>query len=126
MVFEGWASQPDEALAACVQRLRGRGLRVAALTNSTSTEAELLARPELARLFDVAVSSADAGLRKPDQALYRHAEDRLAASGADLVFVDDVEANVAAAQALGWRGVWFRTTDQAIGEIEAAVATASA
>ncbi|HZZ87665.1 MAG TPA: HAD-IA family hydrolase [Caulobacteraceae bacterium] len=121
MVFEGWASQPDEALAAFVARLRADGQRVAALTNSTSTEADLLARPELARLFDLAISSADAGLRKPDAALYRLAERRLGAAGPELVFVDDAWANVAAARALGWRGVWFRSTDQAIGEIEAAV-----
>ena len=94
---------------------------MAALSNSTSTETELLARPELARLFDLAISSADAGLQKPNEAIYRHAEARLGAAGADLVFVDDVEANVAAAKALGWRGVWFRSTEQAIGEIAAAL-----
>ena len=120
MVFEGWASQPDEALAELVGRLRSAGTRVAALTNNTSTEAQLLARPELARLFDLAISSADAGLCKPDPAFYRHAEARLGAAGAALVFVDDVEMNVEAARALGWQGVWFRSTDQAIGEIEAA------
>ena len=121
MVFEGWASQPDEALAAFVAGLRAAGTRVAALTNSTSTEADLLARPELARLFDLAISSADAGLQKPDPAIYRHAEARLGAAGAALVFVDDVEANVAAARALGWRGVWFRSTEQAIADIDAAL-----
>ena len=121
MVFEGWASRPDEALAGLVTQLRATGITVAALTNNTSTEAELMARPELARLFDLAISSADVGLRKPDQAMYRHAEARLGAAGEALVFVDDVEANVEAARALGWRGVWFRSTEQAIGEIEAAL-----
>jgi HAD superfamily hydrolase (TIGR01509 family) len=120
MIFEGWASQPDEALARFVAGLRSAGAKVAALTNNTSTEAELLSRPELARLFDLAISSADAGLQKPDEAIFRHAEARLGAAGADLVFVDDVEANVEAAKALGWRGVWFRSTGQAIAEIEAA------
>jgi HAD superfamily hydrolase (TIGR01509 family) len=121
MVFEGWASQPDEALAAFVGRLRAARTTVAALTNNTSSEAQLLARPELARLFDLAISSADAGLQKPDAAIYRHAETRLGAAGDALVFVDDVEVNVEAARALGWRGVWFRSTEQAIGEIEAAL-----
>jgi putative hydrolase of the HAD superfamily len=121
MVFEGWASQPDDALAVFVAGLRAAGTKVAALTNNTSTEAQLLARPELARLFDLAISSADAGLQKPDAAIYRHAETRLGAAGDALVFVDDVEVNVEAARALGWRGVWFRSTEQAIGEIEAAL-----
>jgi HAD superfamily hydrolase (TIGR01509 family) len=121
MIFEGWASRPDEILARFVDGLRSAGRRVAALTNSTSTETELLARPELARLFDLAVSSADAGVQKPDDAIYRHAEARLGAAGSDIVFVDDVEANVEAARALGWQGVWFRSTEQAIGEIAAAM-----
>jgi len=120
MIFEGWASQPDETLGAFVARLRAAGTKVAALTNSTSTEADLLGRPELTGLFDLAISSADAGLRKPDPALYRHAEARLGAAGAELVFVDDVEANVETARALGWRGVWFRSTEQVISELEAA------
>src|ERR1700676_4730781 len=47
VVFEGWASQPDEALAAFVAGLRAAGTTVAALTNNTSSEAQLLARPEL-------------------------------------------------------------------------------
>ena len=46
------------------------------------------------------------------------------ATVADLVFVDDVEANVAAARALGWRAVWFRSTEQTIAEIEAAFSAA--
>ena len=125
MIFEGWASQPDEVLANYVAGLRSAGTRVAALTNNTSTERQLLARPELARLFDLAISSADAGLQKPDEALYRHAERRLGTAGADLVFVDDVRANVEAAQALGWRGVWFRSTEQAIAELEAAFSKVS-
>ena len=110
-------------MAQCVEGLRRAGTTVAALTNNTSTEAELLSRPEMARLFDLAISSADAGLRKPDAALYRRAEARLGVTGPELVFVDDVEANVEAARALGWRGVWFRSTGQAIGEIEAALRT---
>jgi FMN phosphatase YigB (HAD superfamily) len=45
----------------------------------------------------------------------------LGAAGPDIVFVDDVEANIEAAKVLGWRGVWFRSTEQAIAEIEAAL-----
>jgi len=119
MVTDAFVSQPDEALAVYVDGLRRRGVRMAALTNNTATEAELMARPAMARLFDLAISSADVGLTKPDPAIYRHAETRLAARGEALVFVDDVEGNVEAARALGWRGVWFRSTEQAIGEIAA-------
>ena len=114
MVLEAWASEPDEALAAFVADLRATGVTVAALTNNVTPAAQLMARPELERLFDLAISSADIGLAKPDEAIYRHAETRLGASGEALVFVDDMARNVEAAEALGWRGVWFRSTDQTL------------
>jgi epoxide hydrolase-like predicted phosphatase len=122
LIFEAFASQPDEALASCVVRLRQRGVVVTALTNNPSPAAELLARPELVRLFDLAITSADAHLTKPDPAFYRHAEARLGAAGADIVFVDDMLENIDAALRLGWSGVHFQSTDQAIEEIESALA----
>ena len=120
MVMEAWASDPDEALAEFVSELRGAGVTVAALTNNNSGAAQLLARPELQRLFDLAISSADVGLAKPDAAIYRLAESRLGAGAEALIFVDDMAANVEAARALGWQGVWFQSTDQALAELREA------
>jgi putative hydrolase of the HAD superfamily len=119
MIFEAWASNPDEVLADFIRELRARGIVVAALTNNTSRESELLARPELARLFDIAISSADVGLRKPDRAMFRHAEERLNARPDELIFVDDVETNVAAARAFGWHGVHHLSTAETIDALKA-------
>jgi epoxide hydrolase-like predicted phosphatase len=123
IAFEAFASRPDEALAIYVAGVRSRGARVAALTNNVAREPELLARPELARLFDLAISSADVGMAKPDAAIFRHAEARLGVRPEEIVFADDVALNVEAARALGWRAVHFKSTPQAIGEIEAALDT---
>jgi putative hydrolase of the HAD superfamily len=120
-VTEAFASQPDETLADYVSGVRQRGVVVAALTNNMGSEAELLARPELARLFDLAISSADARLAKPDPAFYRHAETRLGAAGDALVFLDDALGNIEAARDLCWRAIHYRSTTQAIEEIEAAL-----
>jgi FMN phosphatase YigB (HAD superfamily) len=121
IVFDAFASDPDEALARYVEGVRRRGVIVTALTNNSAREAELLARPELARLFDLAISSADARLAKPDLAFYRHAEARLGAMADEIIFVDDVLDNVEAAGRLGWRAIQFRSTTQAIKAIEAAL-----
>jgi HAD superfamily hydrolase (TIGR01509 family) len=121
IVFEAFAPHPDETLARYVEGVRARGATVAALTNNTAREAELLARPELARLFDLAVSSADVGRAKPDVVFYRHAESRLGACGDDVVFVDDALSLVEGARGLGWRAVNFRSTAQAIEEMDAAL-----
>lgn len=117
LVTEAFASQPDEGLARYVADLRRRGVRVGAFTNNSGREAELLARPELARLFDLAVSSADAGLAKPDPAFYRHAEARFGARGADVVFLDDRPEHVEAALTVGWRAFRFTTTEQALADL---------
>jgi putative hydrolase of the HAD superfamily len=122
LVTEAFASRPDEDLARCVAGLKRRGVRVGAFTNNSGREAELLARPELARLFDLAVSSADAGLAKPDPAFYRHAEARFGARGADVVFLDDRPEHVAAALEAGWRAFRFSTTSQALADLECAFA----
>jgi len=117
IAIQAFASNPDEALAEYVVALRRRGVRTAALTNNIQRGATLIARPELHRLFDVVISSAEAGLQKPDPAMYRLAEDRLGSVGPEIVFVDDVEMHVEGALALGWRGVVFRSTDQALTDI---------
>jgi len=126
IVAEAFFSRPDEALAGAVARWRTAGVRCAALTNNTAGAAALMARPELARLFDLVISSADEGMAKPDAAMFRLAEARLGAGGGEIVFVDDVPMHLEAAAALGWRGVLFRETARAIAEIERALAAATA
>jgi putative hydrolase of the HAD superfamily len=121
LVTEAFASDPDEALASYVAGVRRREVVVAALTNNMSCESELLARPELARLFDLAISSADARLAKPDAGFYRHAETRLSAAGEEVIFLDDTLANIEAARSLGWRAIHYKSTAQSIEEIEAAL-----
>ena len=53
-------------------------------------------------LCDGVVVSCEAGLSKPDPAIYRHLTDRFGLEPADCVFVDDVAANVEAAIGCGW------------------------
>jgi putative hydrolase of the HAD superfamily len=66
------------------------------------------------------VDSSEVGVRKPDARIFEIALERLGGiDPARAIFVDDFEANVAAAQALGMRGVWMRDDyAPAIGEIE--------
>ncbi|HWE99984.1 MAG TPA: HAD-IA family hydrolase [Caulobacteraceae bacterium] len=120
LVTDAFASRPDEDLARCVERLRRRGVRVGAFTNNSGREAELLARPELARLLDLAVSSADAGLTKPDPAFYRHAEGRFGVCGPDVVFLDDRPEHVETALCVGWRAFRFTTTAEALADLQGA------
>ena len=49
-------------------------------------------------------------MRKPEKEIFLHAADTLGLAPAECVFVDDMEANVAAAQACGMTGVLYTET----------------
>ena len=55
-----------------------------------------------------ALTSFEAGVMKPDEAIYREAERRFALDPARTVFIDDRAENVAAARACGWHAVHHR------------------
>jgi putative hydrolase of the HAD superfamily len=126
------ALRPNRPMIELMRSLRGRGLRMALLTNNVR-EWEPLWRSMMPvdEIFELIVDSAFVGMRKPEPEIYELTLDRLRERDglADLVaqecvFVDDIEVNVEAAARLGMRAVRFRSNDQAIAEIEAAVTTA--
>jgi putative hydrolase of the HAD superfamily len=110
---------PNQAMIDYMRDLRARGYRMAICTNNVR-EWEPLWRAKLPvdEIFDVIVDSAFVGSRKPEQRIFEITLERLGVTAASALFVDDVEANCSAARALGLSAVWFRHTDQAIGEIE--------
>ena len=58
--------------------------------------------------ISVALSSCYLGLRKPDAAIYHRALDILGRPAGRILFVDDREQNVAAAIAVGMKGIVFK------------------
>jgi putative hydrolase of the HAD superfamily len=121
------ALDPNEPMIELMRGLRSRGYRMALLTNNVR-EWEPLWRAMLPvdEIFEVIVDSAFVGLRKPEPEIYELALERIGGGvgAADCLFVDDVEHNVIAARELGMKAVHFRSNDQAIREIEAALTSA--
>ena len=119
------ALHPNEELIEYMRELRGRGLRMAMLTNNVR-EWEPLWRAKLPvdEIFELVVDSAFVGMRKPEPEIYELTIERLGGGieASDCVFLDDVELNVEAAAALGMRAVRFESNDQAIPAVEAALA----
>jgi epoxide hydrolase-like predicted phosphatase len=74
-----------------------------------------------ATVFDLVLFSAEEGVKKPDPEIYHRALARLGVAPAEAVFVDDVSANLDAAQALGMAGIQFLNAAQVRGEIEALI-----
>jgi putative hydrolase of the HAD superfamily len=114
------ALRPNEELFGFMRHLRGRGYRMAILTNNVR-EWEPLWRAMLPfdEVFELVVDSAFVGMRKPDPAIYQLLLGRLGLPAPATVFLDDLEVNCDAARALGMHAVHFRDNEQAIGELEA-------
>ena len=109
--WERWQEMLGEAIAPSVDvvaELRADGVPLYALSN-WSAETFPIARPRYPFLewFDGIVISGDVRSAKPDRQIYEALLERHGLDPESVVFVDDVAANVAAAEELGMRGIRF-------------------
>lgn len=96
-----------------LRSLRAQGVPVHALSNF-GVESYAYAKtvyPEL-DLFDLEFISGHLKAIKPDPEIYAQLEAETGLSGTELVFFDDREDNIAAAQARGWHGFAFTSPEQ--------------
>jgi len=100
------ASVLDTGMQDLLRRLRRAGFATALLSNSWGRDG--YPRHLFAELFDVAVISAEVGMRKPEGRIFQHAAELLGLQPGECVFIDDIEANVIAAEAAGLVGVHHR------------------
>lgn len=108
------AFAPVEPMYDALHAVRAAGARTALLSNSWGNE---YPRDLFAELFDAVVISCEVGMRKPDERIFRHALDLLGLDAAECVFIDDIEHNIRAAQALGIRGILHTAPDTTIAEL---------
>jgi putative hydrolase of the HAD superfamily len=117
--------EPNERMIDYMRELRGRGYKLAICTNNIREwEAHWRAMLPVDEIFDVVVDSAFVGSRKPEPRIYEITLERLGATAQKTLFIDDVEVNCEGARELGIDAIRFRSTEQAIGEIEAALGEA--
>lgn len=113
--FERWdemLGDPIEGSLALFEELGDRGVPQYALTNwSAETFPRAWARFPFLRRFAGVVVSGREGVAKPDPAVYRILLERHGLSSPACLFVDDVVANVATAEALGFATVRFTTPE---------------
>ncbi|MBV9803538.1 MAG: HAD family phosphatase [Solirubrobacterales bacterium] len=116
--------EPNQPVIDHMRGLRDRGYRLAICTNNVREwEARWRAMLPVDEIFDVVVDSAFVGARKPEPRIYEITLERLGTPPEATLFIDDVEINCRAAQELGMAAIHFRTTDQAIEAIEAALSS---
>lgn len=113
----GMSRQPDPWMWPALKRLKADGrYHLAALSNTSifPDDAPLIGPPateDVKGIFDVFVSSAHVGMRKPDRDIYEYTLERLREKwGADIeysdiVFLDDIGENLKTARELGIRTI---------------------
>jgi len=102
-------ARDDHQREQVVQRalaVKACGVRTACVTNNILEFGEgWRSLVPVDELFDAVVDSCHAGVRKPDPRIYQLALDAVDATPEAAVFLDDHPANVAAAEAMGIRGI---------------------
>jgi putative hydrolase of the HAD superfamily len=115
---------PNEELIDYMRALRhDRGYRMALLTNNVREwEPRWRAMLPVDEIFELVVDSAFVGMRKPEPGIYELTLERLGVAGERCLFIDDFVHNCEAAQAFGISTVHYVSNEQAIPELEAALA----
>lgn len=105
--------EPIDGTEAIVRELRASGYRLGVLSVHAREWVEYCEREFGYRQhFDVVVYSYEQALSKPDPAAYERALEALGATPGSTVFIDDMERNVRAAEALGMQAIQFVDAEQ--------------
>jgi len=120
---EGWPQMLRGEIAATVAilaALRGRGVRLYALTNFSAETFPLARRRfEFLSWFDDAVVSGEHGMVKPDPRIFELAIRRCGLEPARTAFIDDSPANVRAGRACGLHALHYTDAEKLRGELVA-------
>ena len=109
----------DLELVETIRALHAR-YKTGLLSNALADLRQLInERWKIADAFDELLISAELGLMKPDERIYRLALERLGVEPQQAVFIDDFTRNIEAARKLNLNTIHFRNPAQAKAELEA-------
>lgn len=114
----GWKallSDVEPSVVAAIRRLKGF-LPIHLFTNTNVTHRRLLDESygDTMALFDQVFDSSRLGLRKPDPAAFEQVVKTIGLPASDILFLDDLAANVAGARTAGLRAVQVTTADDVV------------
>jgi putative hydrolase of the HAD superfamily len=107
--------RPIAPMVELVAELRGRGVRIAALSNSEGHLARLLEEIALAPLFDAIVDSGRVGVAKPSRRIFDLTLEQIGVMRPDVVVHvgDSWSADVEGALGAGWNAIWYQSRSAA-------------
>ena len=98
----------DTGVTDLIRQWRAEGHPLALLSNDSPALTEKLKSLNLDSLFDVVVISGLIGVMKPDARAYQAVLNHLQRPPETCIFIDDMPANVAGAEAVGLHGLHYR------------------
>ncbi|WP_084420002.1 HAD family hydrolase [Henriciella litoralis] len=98
---------PDHATLDIVRRARAAGITNVIATNNEVYRADWIEEAGFGEQMHTVFAAGRMKLAKPDLAYFAHIEDVMDVRGKDVILVDDMEENVAAARAHGWDAFHF-------------------
>ncbi|MFC4531633.1 HAD family hydrolase [Sphaerisporangium dianthi] len=113
-MFAGF--RPVQPMYEMLRVARAAGLATCLVSNSWG---HTYSRDGWEHYFDQIVISGEVGMRKPEPRIFHHALGLVGLRPHECVFIDDIEANIVAARALGIVGLHHRDTDTTITALEA-------
>jgi len=111
-------SHPAPLVPEWARELRAAGLKIAILSNMPATVRDHVLSCSWLPEFDSRTFSCDVGVCKPQSRIYDVCLRQLGAKPSEVLFLDDREANVRAAETLGLHAILFRDASSAAREIE--------
>ncbi|GHT78689.1 haloacid dehalogenase [Spirochaetia bacterium] len=114
----GW-TRMDEGTVSLMRDIKAAGFKLGILSNMPwdfLTMARRTGLPVL-KLFDAAIFSCELGVIKPEPAIYQALIAAVGCDPAEIVFFDDVKANVDGALALGIKAYLWKDADTARSEL---------
>ena len=98
-----------DGTVAIVAELRAKGVPLYALSNwSAETFPVALVRYDFLGWFEQIVISGEMGITKPDRRIFEHLLGLHGLHPTETLFIDDVQANVAGAEAVGIKGLLYQ------------------
>lgn len=108
----------DQELRRFIDSLRPKH-HTALLSNAFGNARTMLntSFPGTLEVFDTIIFSAEVGLAKPDPRIYHLVLDKVQVEPSEAIFVDDVRANIDAANSVGIHGIRFQNAQQAMKDV---------
>lgn len=112
---------PNASIMLALDKVRNLGIPMGLLSNTCEAHWNWISElkyPQVVGWFSPVILSYEVKSMKPDEGIYRHAQEQVQCEPHEIFFTDDRADNIAAAKRLGWRAEQFTSTDRLLSIIQ--------